>query len=121
LVEFDSPNIEILRLTMMEKLTVDAEGKIVIPPEVIQKRGLHPGDELTLVESAEGLLVYQGGVDEKTLAWWNRLDDRQRLLAEDYALRDENLSEHEQDASWNQEAESIEIEAESDELDLPTN
>jgi hypothetical protein len=54
------------------------------------------------------------------LAWWNRLDDRQRLLAEDYALRDENLSEHERDASWNQEAESIEIEAESDELDLPT-
>lgn len=117
LVEFDSPNIEILRLTM-EKLTVDAEGKIVIPPEIIQKRGLHPGDELTLVESAEGLLVYQGGVDEKTLAWWNRLDDRQRLLAEDYARRDENLSEQERDASWNQEAESIEIEAESDELDL---
>ncbi|HEY0365975.1 MAG TPA: AbrB/MazE/SpoVT family DNA-binding domain-containing protein [Pyrinomonadaceae bacterium] len=106
---------------MMEKLTVDAEGKIVIPPEVIQKRGLHPGDELTLVESAEGLLVYQGGVHKKTLAWWNRLDDRQRLLAEDYALRDENLSEQERDASWNQEAESIEIEAESDELDLPTN
>ena len=52
-MEFDNPNIEILRLTMMEKLTVDAEGKIVIPPEVIQKRGLHPGDELTLVESAE--------------------------------------------------------------------
>ena len=65
MVEFDNPNIEILRLTMMEKLTVDAEGKIVIPPEVIQKRGLHPGDELTLVEAAEGLLVYQGGVDEK--------------------------------------------------------
>jgi hypothetical protein len=55
------------------------------------------------------------------LAWWNRLDYRQRLLAEDYALRDENLSEQERDASWNQEAESIEIEAESDELDLPTN
>ena len=104
----------------MEKLTVAAEGKIVIPPEVIQKRGLHPGDELTLVESAEGLLVYQGGVDEKTLAWWNRLD-RQRRLAEDYALRDEILSEHERDASWNQEAESIEIEAASAELDLPTN
>ena len=27
---------------MTEKLTVDADGKIVIPPEVIQKRGLHP-------------------------------------------------------------------------------
>jgi hypothetical protein len=95
--------------------------KIVIPSEVIQKRGLHTGDVLTLVESVEGLLVYQGGIDEKTLAWWNGLDDRQRLLAQDYALRDENLSEQERDASWNQEAEFIEIEAESDELDLPTN
>ena len=50
MVEFDSPNIQILRLTMMEKLTVDAEGKIVIPPEVIQKRGLHPGDELETLD-----------------------------------------------------------------------
>ena len=50
----------------MEKLTVDADGKITIPPEVIQKRGLHPGDELALVEAPEGLLVYQGGVDSKT-------------------------------------------------------
>ena len=105
----------------MEKLTVDADGKIVIPPEVILKRGLHPGDELTLVESAEGLLVYQGGVDEKTSAWWNGLDDRQRLLAEDEARRYDSLTEPEQDAIWNEEADSIEIEAESDELDLPTN
>jgi len=61
---------------MMEKLTVDAEGKIIIPPEVIQKGGLHPGDELTLVESDEGLLVFtraalmkklrRGGTDSTT-------------------------------------------------------
>ena len=57
---------------MMEKLTVDAEGRIIIPSEVIQKRGLRPGDELTLVESDDGFLVYQGGVDAKTSAWWNR-------------------------------------------------
>jgi bifunctional DNA-binding transcriptional regulator/antitoxin component of YhaV-PrlF toxin-antitoxin module len=105
----------------MEKLTVDADGKIIIPPEVIQKRGLHPGDELTLIESAEGLLVYQGGVDEKTSAWWNRLDDRQRLLAEDDARHYESLNEQGRDDIWNEEADSIEIEAESDELDLPTN
>ena len=106
---------------MMEKLTVDAEGRIIIPSEVIQKRGLRPGDELTLIQSDEGLLLYQGGVDAKTSAWWNTGDDRQRLLAEDDALCYENLSEHERDAVWNQEAESSEIEAESDELDLPTN
>ena len=106
---------------MMEKLTVDAEGRIIIPSEVIQKRGLRPGDEITLIQSDEGLLVYQGGVDAKTSAWWKGLDDRQRLLAEDDALCYENLSEHERDVVWNQEAESSEIEAESDELDLPTN
>jgi len=105
----------------MEKLTVDADGKIIIPPEVIQKRGLHPGDELTLIESAEGLLVYQGGVDEKTSAWWEGLDDSQRLLAEDDARRYESLSEQERDSIWNEEKDSIEIEAESDELDVTTN
>jgi AbrB family looped-hinge helix DNA binding protein len=88
----------------MEKLTVDAEGRIIIPSEVIQKRGLRPGDELTLVESDDGFLVYQGGVDAKTSAWWNRLDDRQRVLAEDNARRYESLSEQERDSIWNQEA-----------------
>lgn len=102
----------------MEKLTVDSDGKITIPPEVIQKRGLHPGDELTLVESAEGLLVYQGGVDEKTLAWWSALNDRQRRLAEEDARRYDSLSEQEQDSIWNEETDSIETEAESDEFDL---
>lgn len=106
---------------MMEKLTVDADGKIIIPPEVIQKRGLHPGDELTLVESAEGLLVYQGGVDEKTSAWWNRLDGKEHRLAEEDARRYESLSEQERDSIWKEETDSIEIEAESDEFDLPTN
>jgi AbrB family looped-hinge helix DNA binding protein len=105
----------------MQKLTVDADGRIIIPPEVSQKRGLQPGDELTLVESAEGLLVYQGRVDEKTSAWWNRLDEAQRLLAEHDALHYESLSEQERDAIWGGEAESISINAESDELDLPTN
>lgn len=104
----------------MEKLTVDADGKITIPPEVIQKRGLHPGDELALIEAAEGLLVYQGGVDEKTSAWWNGLDDGQRLLAEDEARRDESLSEQQREDIWNEEADSIEAKAESDEIDLPT-
>jgi bifunctional DNA-binding transcriptional regulator/antitoxin component of YhaV-PrlF toxin-antitoxin module len=104
----------------MEKLTVDADGKITIPPEVIQKRGLHPGDELSLVESAEGLLVYQGGVDEKTSAWWNSLDQEKRLLAGDEARCYEKLSEQERDSIWNEEPDSIEAEAESDEFELPT-
>jgi AbrB family looped-hinge helix DNA binding protein len=105
----------------MEKLTVDADGRIIIPPEISQKRGLHPGDELTLVESAEGLLVYRDRVDEKTSAWWNNLNNGQRMVAQDDARQYESLSEGERDTIWTGEAESIEIEAESDERDLPTN
>jgi len=32
----------------MEKLIVDAEGKVTIPREVLRKCGVRPGDELTL-------------------------------------------------------------------------
>ena len=40
----------------MERLVVDAEGKLTIPPEIIQKRGLLPGDEVELLETDRGLL-----------------------------------------------------------------
>ncbi len=103
----------------MEKLIVDAEGKITIPPEVIERRGLRPGDELALVESAEGLLVYQSGVDQKTLSWWSTLSDEDRRLAHGEARRYESLSEEERDRLWNEGAEAIEMEAESDDIDIP--
>lgn len=95
----------------MERLIVDAEGKVIIPPEVIHKRGLHPGDELTLVEAAEGLLVYQGGADSETMAWWNSLSEEERRLAEAEARRYEVLSEEEREALWNEDMESIEADA----------
>lgn len=95
----------------MERLIVDAEGKVIIPPEVIHKRGLHPGDELTLVEAAEGLLVYQGGADSETMAWWNSLSEEERRLAEAEARRYEALSEEEREAIWNEDLESIEADA----------
>jgi len=46
------------------------------------------------------------------------LDDGQRLLAETEARRYESLSDKERDSIWNEEADSIEAEAESDEIDL---
>lgn len=103
----------------MERLVVNAEGKVVIPPEVIQKRGLRPGDELLLVEAAEGLLVYQGGTDSETTAWWNSLSEEARRLAEAEARRYEALSEAEREAIWNEGAESIEADAEGDEIAFP--
>jgi bifunctional DNA-binding transcriptional regulator/antitoxin component of YhaV-PrlF toxin-antitoxin module len=47
----------------MEKLVVDAGGRLTIPPHILEKRGLCPGDELTLVEADNGLLIYQHGPD----------------------------------------------------------
>lgn len=90
----------------MEKLIVDAEGKVTIPPEVLRKSGVCPGDELTLVESAEGLLIYQGGVDSKTLAWWQSLSSEEQQRAAVAASAYEQLSEAEQDALWNEGADT---------------
>jgi AbrB family looped-hinge helix DNA binding protein len=103
----------------MEKLVVDAEGKITIPPHILEKRGLHPGDELMLVEAAEGLLVYQHGVDPLTARWWNSLSEDERRQAQDEAHSYQSLSEAERDQIWNEGSESIEAEAEGDEIELP--
>jgi hypothetical protein len=92
---------------------------VIIPPEVIQKRGLRPGDELTLVEAAEGLLVYQGSADSETIAWWHSLSEEERRLAESEARRYEALTEAERDVIWNESAESIEADAGGDEIELP--
>ncbi len=92
----------------MEQLIVDADGKVTIPSEVIQKRGLPPGDDLALVESDEGLLIYHGGVDSKTMAWWNSLTEEEQRKAQEEARRYEAMSEQERDAIWNEGAESIE-------------
>jgi len=65
----------------METLIVDAEGNIIIPAEVLHKRGLQPGDAVALVASAEGFLVYQVGVDSQTLAWWQALSEADKRHA----------------------------------------
>jgi len=103
----------------MEILIVDAEGKITIPPGIIQKRGLRPGDELALVEAAEGLLLYQGGVDAETMAWWNDLSEEERRAAKEEAHRYWALSDEERGALWQEEPVSIEEDAERDEIELP--
>lgn len=103
----------------MEKLVVDAEGKVTIPPHILEKRGLHPGDELTLVEAAEGLFVYQHGVDPLTARWWNSLSEDERRQAQTEARRYQGLSEEERDGIWSEGPESIEETAEGDEVELP--
>jgi bifunctional DNA-binding transcriptional regulator/antitoxin component of YhaV-PrlF toxin-antitoxin module len=106
----------------MERLVVDAEGKIVIPLEITQKHGLRPGDEISLVETANGLLVRVNDVEAWAWAqrWWNSLTEEEKRTALQEAEAYESLSEEERDAIWNEFPESIEADAEGDEIDLPT-
>ena len=66
----------------MEKLFVDEEGKITMPAHILSRRGLRPGDELTLVEAAEGLCPYQRDVDALTARYWNGLSEGERQPAQ---------------------------------------
>lgn len=87
----------------MEKLIVDADGEIAIPSHIPEKRGVRPGDELTLVEAAEGLLIYQLGDDPMTTRWWSGLCEGERRQARAEAQHYEGLSEEEQDRVWEEE------------------
>jgi AbrB family looped-hinge helix DNA binding protein len=90
----------------MERLVVDTDGKIVIPPEVAHKRGLQPGDHLALLETEQGLLVCREGVAwlEK---WWSSMTEAEKLEARQEADWYESLSDKERDAIWNAEDEKL--------------
>ncbi|HEX4947854.1 MAG TPA: AbrB/MazE/SpoVT family DNA-binding domain-containing protein [Blastocatellia bacterium] len=108
----------------MERLVIDADGKVAIPPEILQRRGLHPGDELALVEAAEGLLLYQNDMDAEVKAWaenwWNSLTEDEKREARQEADWYESLTEEQRDALWNQFPVSIEEKDEGDEIDITT-
>lgn len=109
-----------------ETLVVDIEGRVVIPPEVGQKYGLRPGDKISLVEVAEGLLVrplvqiQDPEVRAWAENWWNSLTEEGKIAARKEAEEYEALSEEERDAIWNQFPVSIEEEDEGDEIDITT-
>lgn len=79
-----------------------------------------PGDELTLVESDEGLLVYQHGLSPPTARRWSVLSEGERRQAQAEAERYESLCEKGRDRIWDEGAESIEEDAEGDEVRIPT-
>lgn len=61
----------------MEILVVDAGGSIVIPPEIVRKWGLNPGDSVELIETTRGLFLTKKSIDPKILEWWNSLSDEE--------------------------------------------
>ena len=95
------------------------KGKITIPARILAKRGLRPGDELLLVEAAEGLLLYQHSTDPLTARWWSGLSEDGRRQAEAEAQRYENLSKAERDRIWEGKMESTAEDEAGNEVDLP--
>ena len=82
------------------------------------KRGLQPGDELTLVEAAEGLLLYQRETTPVTARWWSGLSEGERRPARAEAESYESLSEEGRNRIWSEGAETIGAEAEGGRIDL---
>src|SRR5947209_17796385 len=107
----------------MEKLTVDAEGRIVIPPKVAHRYGLRPGEEVLLVETVGGLLIRPNDAEAWAWArgWWESLTEKEKRAARDEADRYESLTEDERDAIWNQFPVTIEKETEGDEIEVASN
>ena len=102
----------------MERLVIDTEGRIAIPPEILQRRGLHPGDELTVLETGRGLLVCQDGLallDD----WWESLTEEEKVESRQEADAYEALSEEARDAIWNEGSEEFDrwFDADDDEDD----
>lgn len=85
----------------MENLIVDEEGKITIPAQILAQRGLHPGDELMLVEAAEDLLLYQHGADPLAASWWNSLNEKEHRQAQIETSSYQSLSAVDRDRIWN--------------------
>lgn len=85
----------------MERLVVDAEGKVTIPSEITHKYGLRPGDEVELLETGRGLVVCHDGL-AWAQAWWNSLTEEDKRAARTDAEEYEALSEAERDAIWNE-------------------
>lgn len=107
------------RISIMEKLVVDAEGKLIIPAHILAERGLRPGDGLTLVEADEGLLIYQHGHDSLTARRGSGLSEDERRQAQLGAERYESLSEVGRDRVWGERTQAAEVRAEGDKLESP--
>ena len=69
-------------------------------------------------EDQAAALVSQAGTEPETQTWWNSLSEEERWLAEDEARQYAALSESEQERLWNEEAESVAVDAEGDEIEL---
>lgn len=105
----------------MDRLIVDQNGGVMIPAALLQKYGLHPGDQLSLCETEDGWRIYRHSNSSEQPAWWsdwwNGLTEEERQQARAEAREYWSLSEAERDAIWDTYDESLEILGEDDEDD----
>lgn len=64
------------------------------------------------------MLIYEHGLDPLTARWWRGLSEDERRQAHAEAQSYKNLSAEQRDQIWSEGAESIELKAEGDEIDL---
>jgi bifunctional DNA-binding transcriptional regulator/antitoxin component of YhaV-PrlF toxin-antitoxin module len=109
----------------MELLTVDEEGRLIVPPELTRKLGLQPGDQVPAEEMLNGLLLRIEDAEAYAWAreWWNSLSEEEKREARKEAEWYESLSEEERDAIWNEGNEELEKwleedDEEDDEIDI---
>lgn len=103
----------------MELLTVDSEGRVVIPAELIKKHGLLPGDQFSVESMLNGLLLRIEDAEAYAWAreWWDGLSEEDKREARKEAEWYESLSEEERDAIWNDGNEELEKWLEEDDED----
>lgn len=103
----------------METVIVDQNGGVTIPPEILKKRGLSPGDALSVRETEQGWLVSLNGNTEYRSVWWDEwwagLTEEEREKAREEAEWYLSLSEEEQDAIWNIDEDLAWVDEEDDE------
>lgn len=85
----------------MELLTVDSEGRVV-PPELIKKHGLRPGDQFSVEKTLNGLLLRIEDAEAYAWVreWWDSLSEQDKREARKEAEWYESLGEKERDAIW---------------------
>lgn len=91
----------------MERVMVNSNGTVTIGPEMVNRLGLKPGDEMSVIETSLGWNIFSDDVDATTLEWWESLTEDERKQAAIEAREYEALSEEERDSIWNQFDESL--------------
>ena len=105
----------------MTKLVVDADGRLVIPPDTVSHCGWQPGDELIAIER-EGIVFLQPAgelaeINAQIGTWYESLPEKERQQVDVEAESYEAMTDAEREAFWSEPLSKAFEEAETDERD----